>query len=107
MQVTLPPAHLWFTVLDSHFNQEHKMFELQIVIERLTVLFDKSGSHRFKTKLGAKFISELDKTKCISSNRLFDFLSFIYTKLQSYPPRLFTCIALQMTSINGNLNNSM
>ena len=65
MHVTLPPAHLRFTALDSHFNQEHKMFELRIVIERLTVLFDKGGSPWFKTKLGAKFISELDKTKCI------------------------------------------
>lgn len=78
VHVTRPPAHLQFKVGDSHFNQEHKMFELQRVIERLTVLFDNGGSHQFKTKLGAKCLSEIDKTKCMSSSHLFNFLSFAF-----------------------------
>lgn len=64
-------AHLPFKAHDSHFNQEHKMFELQMLIERLTVLSDNSRSHQFK--LGAKFTFEKGEIKCISSNHSFDF----------------------------------
>ena len=45
------------------------MFELQVVIERLTVLFDNGGSHWFKTELGAKCASKLDKTNAYKSYR--------------------------------------
>lgn len=67
-------AHLPCKAHDSHFNQEHKMFELQMLIERLTVLFDNSGSHQLK--LGAKFIFEKGEIKCMASNHSFNFSKF-------------------------------
>lgn len=75
--VTLPLAHLPFKAHDSHFNQEHKMFELQMLMERLTVLLDNSRNHQFKTKLGAKLFSRKVKQNTCQAMILWIFPSFM------------------------------